>query len=47
MHNSLLFKGKTAVEGMQLRTYSRTGATDGERFDPLYRSYRALFDHRF
>ncbi|MBL3827747.1 hypothetical protein EGU81_01640 [Pseudomonas syringae pv. theae] len=47
MHNSLLFKGKTAVKGTPIKTYSRTGATDWERFDALYKSYCALFDHRY
>ncbi|KTC62382.1 hypothetical protein [Pseudomonas savastanoi] len=47
MHNSLLFKGKTAVKGTQLKTYSRIGATDWDRFDALYRSYSTLFDHRY
>lgn len=47
MSNSVLFKGKTAVKGTAIKTYSRTGETDWERFDALYRSYSALFDHRF
>ena len=46
MSNSILFKGKTAVKGTIIKTYSRTGATDWERFDALYRSYSALFDRR-
>lgn len=47
MHNSLLFKGKTAVKGTPIKTYSRTGATDWEHFDALYKSYSALFNHRY
>lgn len=47
MSNSVLFKGKTAVKGTPIKTYSRNGETDWERFDALYRSYSALFDHPF
>jgi hypothetical protein len=47
MSNSVLFKGKTAVKGTPIKTCSRTGATDWERFDALYKSYSALFDHRY
>lgn len=47
MSNSVLFKGKTAVKGTIIKTYSRTGATDWERFDALYRNYSALFDRHY
>ncbi|MGY2958187.1 hypothetical protein ACVWWT_003420 [Pseudomonas sp. TE6349] len=47
MSNHILFKGKTAVKGTLIRTYSRTGSTDWERFDALYRSYRVLFEQNY
>gem|GEM_PF-6359986 len=49
MANTVLYKGKTVVKGatINIKTYSPTGATSWERYDALYKSYTALFDHRY
>jgi HEPN domain-containing protein len=49
MANTVLYKGKTVIKGttINIKTYSPTGATSWERYDALYKSYTALFDHRY